>query len=351
MPRRCRKVSTLTYNAVAAGIIGQPATVGSAVAAQQLARAAATAAVPGSQGQSDPSSTNGVARLGEAAAAPPGDQGDPGSSNGAAGAGRAPAPTLRTLVQGLEQCFAEHGATEAALRDGGATASTSGSGRPGAHPEFVERGGWSEDMLAFAQRHCSSFDEECGKFIANMAACAWCGRTALGGRHCELRSGMKGRPSQEAPPALLANPLLADFVCPPCDPTNPEEPAVYWACSSCWPATAAGAKRRQKQADWLQAPVISSSLAPEDVAAGKEWMQMLGLLVSLPAGSALQLSVLKCGVRFAQDLRSYVHAMQPNEQQALLGGPLINWGDAAKVGRSASCLHHRRAVLLLLLHA
>jgi hypothetical protein len=64
---------------------------------------------------------------------------------------------------------------------------------------------------------------------------------------------------------------------------------------------------------------------------------MLGLLVSLPAGSALQLSVLKCGVRFAQDLRSYVHAMQPNE---LLGGLLIDWGDAAKVGRSASCSHH-----------
>jgi hypothetical protein len=56
-----------------------------------------------------------------------------------------------------------------------------------------------------------------------------------------------------------------------------------------------------------------------------KWRELFGMLLSLPAGAGLQLSVLQSSVRFMQNLRSYVHAMQPDEQACLLSGPLVNW--------------------------
>ncbi len=232
----------------------------------------------------------------------------------------------------LAGAFAEAGATEAALRDAGGTASTSGSGdqHHGAEApwSFAAAGGWSSQLLAFAQQHCESFDRASAAFVENMAACGWCGRCALGGPHCAMRSHMRPRHSDGVPPAVLANPLLLglDLV------RAPGAGDMYWACQSCRRNDAGGAKRREKQEEWLQASVIGDSSNAEDIqAAMKEWTSMLGLVMSMPAGTSLQLSVLKCAVRFAQDIRAYVHSMQPTQAQHLVSGPLVSWGDMSQV--------------------
>jgi hypothetical protein len=188
---------------------------------------------------------------------------------------------------------------------------------PGASPSFIEHGGHSNEMLAFAERHMHSFDQACRALVADMRACAWCGRFALGGEHCALWKHYRKRHSKEAPRGLLANPNIIPLA------SHPAGSDWYWACQTCGNNDSKGDKRREKQQHW-QVPVIPDATDNSRPAMDK-WRELFGMLLSLPAGAGLQLSVLQSSVRFMQNLRSYVHAMQPDEQACLLSGPLVNW--------------------------
>jgi hypothetical protein len=87
----------------------------------------------------------------------------------------------------------------------------------------------------------------------------------------------------------------------------------------------AKAKRLQKQ-EWLQAPVVPD-MKPEHQLQLDEWRQLMGMLLSLPPGSALQTGVLQCGVRFAQNVLGYCHGLAPGADPDLLSGPMVRWDE------------------------
>ncbi len=76
------------------------------------------------------------------------------------------------------------------------------------------------------------------------------------------------------------------------------------------------------------------------------WLELLGMLLSLPAGSALQLSVLQCSVRCTQRLRTYVHALEVARNPSPMEGPMVDW-----VGSEVSCFMHLLVMTALVLTA
>jgi hypothetical protein len=174
-------------------------------------------------------------------------------------------------------------------------------------------------MLEFAQRHVASFDAACKAMVQDMCACAWCGRPACGGPHCFLRDGMRKVHSTTTPRGILANPSLTHLA------LHPDGASHYWMCGSC-NHKAGGPKRLQKQKEWLQAPVVPD-MKPEHQLQLDEWRQLMGMLLSLPPGSALQTGVLQCGVRFAQNVLGYCHGLAPGADPDLLSGPMVRWDD------------------------
>ena len=79
-----------------------------------------------------------------------------------------------------------------------------------------------------------------------------------------------------------------------------------------------GGRSRNNQAR-LQVPVGNGAA---EVA---RWLQMMTTMYRLPPGVAGDLSVIRCGVQYSNDVMGYVHALQPSAQPSLLSGPLINW--------------------------
>jgi hypothetical protein len=175
----------------------------------------------------------------------------------------------------------------------------------------------------------ASFDAACKAFISDMCACGWCGRVALGGPHCALRGHMCKRQSSTQPPGLLASPLLGELVQPPSGGD------WYWCCHACNTGPR-GNKRREQQAQHLQAPVVEE-ISKATQPALDMYLKMLGMLLALPPGAGLQLAVLRASVQFTQHMRSYVHALQPDEQPSLLSVPLINWAPE-EVSRRCACV-------------
>ena len=196
-----------------------------------------------------------------------------------------------------------------------------------ANVDFAERGGFSDAVLASAAAHSKKFDATTEALVAGAVACAHCNRVAFGGKHSLLRHKFKPQPCHDgAPPGLLSNPLTARLKFAP---TEEGQEQMWWCCQACHTG-ATGAKRRQKQADDLQPAVVPDDIPEEELqAALQEWRDMLGIMLSLPTGASLQMAVLRCGVRFAQRIKGYLHSLQAGEMPHILGGPLVNWNPAA----------------------
>jgi hypothetical protein len=107
----------------------------------------------------------------------------------------------------------------------------------------------------------------------------------------------------------------------------------YWACQACNAETPAGAKRRKEQLRLQPSIVPDACTEPEQhEAAVVDWGKLANMLVSLPAGFGMQLSVLRCSVRFAQRIRGYIHALEPDTAPPLLRGPLMQWDPEVRTG-------------------
>lgn len=106
------------------------------------------------------------------------------------------------------------------------------------------------------------------------------------------------------------------------------EGSLWWACASC----RSSKERRAHMAMHVQAPV-TDVYDDGDAAAEQltDWMTNLGMLMTLPPGGALQLAVLRCGVRYAHRLLGYLHALSAADKDfpPLLRGPLVCWDEAA----------------------
>lgn len=189
----------------------------------------------------------------------------------------------------------------------------------GVSASFAASGGHSHEMLAHAQRHVDSFDAAGQAMVRDMRGCGWCARTANGGPHCTLWREMRKRSSDEMPPAILANPPLLQLA------RHPTGAPHYWMCGACADART-GPKRIQKQKEWLQPPIIPE-FTPQHQPDMDNWRELMGMLLSLPPGSAMQLSVLQCGVRFAQSVQGYCHALAPGADPDLLSGPNVYWDE------------------------
>ena len=136
-----------------------------------------------------------------------------------------------------------------------------------------------------------------------------------------LSANMRSRPCADGQLAVfLSNPIVIPLITAP----SAEGEELWWACQACYPE-GPGQKRRQQQEEQLQPPVVEWTMEEEVEAALAEWKRMLGLLLSLSPGAGLQLSVLQCGVQFAQRVRGYLHSLGVSEAPNLLSGPLINW--------------------------
>lgn len=88
----------------------------------------------------------------------------------------------------------------------------------------------------------------------------------------------------------------------------------------------------------VQAPVAEVEADDEASATQlSDWITNLGLLLTLPPGGAMQLAVLRCGVRYAHRLLGYVHALSAADKECppLLRGPLVCWDEAAVQGADA----------------
>lgn len=118
-----------------------------------------------------------------------------------------------------------------------------------------------------------------------------------------------------------------------CRATTPDAEDTYWWC--CHACTSSD-KRRAEQAQLWQPSVIPAA-ADDPAGEVAQWQAMLGLLLSLPPGGSLQLAVLRCGVRYAQRVQGYLHALSAadKERPPLLQGPLISWDEAAIANASA----------------
>ena len=116
--------------------------------------------------------------------------------------------------------------------------------------------------------------------------------------------------------------------------SSDSEGSWWWACASCH-----GSKdRRANMAMHVQAPVVD--VHSDDAEAAQQltdWTTNLGLLLTLPPGGALQLAVLRCGVRYAHRLLGYLHALSAADKDfpPLLRGPLVCWDEAAVEGCDA----------------
>jgi hypothetical protein len=203
--------------------------------------------------------------------------------------------------------------------------------QPGGSTDFSLCGGFSDDVLADAAAHMEAFHATAMELVEGARSCAWCGRCALGGRHSMLSANMRARPCAEGqPPVFLSNPIAIPLISAP---SGEQGEDLWWACQACYPELP-GQKRRQQQEEQLQPAVVDWSMEDEVDAALAEWKRMLGLLLSLPPGAGLQLSVLQCGVQFAQRVRGYLHTLGANEAPNLLSGPLVNWDIAVGIARA-----------------
>ena len=113
----------------------------------------------------------------------------------------------------------------------------------------------------------------------------------------------------------------------------PDEEGHVWACGACRGSTPAAVSRRANQLD-LQPSVVPPS-ATDDAglaAAIGEWAALASALVALPAGAAMHLAVVRCGVRYAQRIYGYVHTLDPGTSPDLIQGPLMLWDQ--QVGRT-----------------
>jgi hypothetical protein len=275
-----------------------------------------------------------------------------------------PAPRLQELAADMEAELRKHNASSAFMRDQAGAGPSGSAGRPvfsyvprgsrsgalvgapggigsqrhhrralqhfsggisGGSSSFAEFGGHSEQMLEFSDRHCRRWDDTCDAMVADMCACGWCGRPGFGGGNSELRAHMRPRPCEDTPPAVLANPGLLHLA--------GAGDGHMWACGAC----AGSSKRREEQAQRWQVPIIGPSSALGDTPLDL-YYEMLGMLMALPVGGGLQLSVLRCAVRFAQRVAGYVHVLEPEVEPNLLGGPLMDWASADLVrGTARAC--------------
>ncbi len=200
--------------------------------------------------------------------------------------------------------------------------------QPGASDNFTVSGGHSSSALASAAAHSQQWQATTTSLVGDLAACGWCGRAALGGDHSVLRANMRTCPHEGGlPPAALANPWMAELMCPP------GEEGQIWACGACRGSTPAAVSRRAKQLE-LQPSVVPPSATDDAARAAAigEWATLAADLVALPAGAAMHLAVLRCGVRYARRIHGYVHTQEATGARDLLQGPLMLWDQ--QVGRS-----------------
>jgi hypothetical protein len=241
------------------------------------------------------------------------------AAHGAAVVGAGPPPTLGDFVGMLQEALpAALAAQSPAAADATATPETA----EGASSSFEDYGGHVSALLEFCAMHCHRWEGTQNAFVGDMAVCGYCARVGFGGRHSRHRKNMRKKADEDVPPGVLANPHLLDL----CTAEDSLPVPKYWACGTC----AGSAARRKKQADYMQASVMDPTKPAEDSTTA--WLELLGMLLSLPAGSALQLSVLQCSVRFTQRLRTYVHALEVAHNPSLMEGPLVTW-----VGAEVGC--------------
>ena len=171
-------------------------------------------------------------------------------------------------------------------------------------------GGLQQSDLERWLPHYRKWQQTERDFVGDMRACSCCGRVGFGGRHTTLhhKMGKFTYPVGEEPVGLLANPFLADIMQPGQTwrtATGDNCGPVWWACQAC----RTNVKRRgvQKQ--------VQPEMSGEQVGDIRK-------LVSLPAGSILYTSVLRCPVRFTYRAHGFVWA-GPTHKVPILSGPLF----------------------------
>ena len=93
--------------------------------------------------------------------------------------------------------------------------SSRGIAQAGASNDFATSGGHTAATLAWADHHSWEFQHAVDQLVAGIRACSWCGRVALGGRHCQLGGGWSKFQQEELPAAVLANPSAINLMTAP----------------------------------------------------------------------------------------------------------------------------------------
>lgn len=163
-------------------------------------------------------------------------------------------------------------------------------------------GGLSKEQLQEMRELGDDWAAQCNVTVKGMRACAWCGRAGFACKADTLYTGMRSRQSSTTPCAAAANSAAKQMAQVDLGQGH------WWACAACNSKGISGAKRRSRQA----------RLHP---ALGEDEVLLIRELLELPAGEALQLSVLKCGLRLVHRAFGYWTA-QPLSKTALLSGPM-----------------------------
>ncbi|KAF6256409.1 hypothetical protein COO60DRAFT_110221 [Scenedesmus sp. NREL 46B-D3] len=137
-----------------------------------------------------------------------------------------------------------------------------------------------------------------------MLAFRFCGRTAFAGKDCPVFNGMKAVNISSMPAAAKDNHRVA--LVARCGAAQDE---MWWACAACATNTTRWQAMQQL------------SLQPS-----AEQRAQLQQLLALPPGLAMQLSVLKRGLRVAHRANGCVHAsVTVSPHMPLLSAPLVLW--------------------------
>jgi hypothetical protein len=143
-----------------------------------------------------------------------------------------------------------------------------------------------------------NWERYCKSIITEFKACAFCGKVVYGGKHAwHSTSFSKVQPTEvnTDPPILLYNPFLQHNVT-----TND---GFWWCCGAC-----SSKESREKRTFYNV----------------KLWPTYVRNLLSLPPTQPLLLSVMKCGVRFAQRICGFLCTNSITQTPYLIA-PLIKW--------------------------
>lgn len=164
------------------------------------------------------------------------------------------------------------------------------------------------------------WQQRCRCFVKDMRGCGWCGRVAFAADSNSLFTNMRQLQSNTTPCGVAANPILQPI-------SGAPKEDHWWACAACY-----NSPKRRKLQEKVQQP-----LTEDDVCTIKALLQ-------LPPGAALQLSVLKCGLRVVQRAYGYWQA-EPMAKAPLMSGPLAVYNSDSRVWDKVSTDHMLQLII------